>query len=111
MCSLEFPGLDNNIYKKFGKDQVAVVGINPGKLMMGGEPPGAVAMFKKQTGVSFPLGYDKAASYKHFMKRGTAISPFPLDVIIDQKGKIAYVSPRYDHKAMVRVVQSLVGKR
>ena len=65
-------------------------------------------MFREQTRVSFPLGFDTDVSYKSF-RVGKAISPFPLDVIIDRQGRVVYVSRRYDLAAMEAKLAELLG--
>lgn len=76
---------------------------------MGGETPTTLRMFARQTQVSFPIGLDSKASYSSFPKAG-AISPFPLDVIVDADGKIAYVSREYVAEEIVAVIKALVEK-
>ena len=85
------------------------MGINPGKIMMGGESPAMVELFARQTGVTFPVGFDKGVSYKSFAT-GDAISPFPLDVVIDRSGRIAYASREYDPDALAEVIGKLLAK-
>ena len=85
-----------------------VLGINPGKMMMGGESPAMVKQFAKQTGVSFPVGFDNGASYKDF-RYGASISPFPMDIIIDRQGRIAYANREYNADAMVAVIEKILA--
>ena len=66
-------------------------------------------MFAEQTQVKFPIGLDPAKSYRSFPQNG-AISPFPLDVIVDAQGKIAYVNRDYDAPEMTRVIESLLDR-
>lgn len=109
MCSLEFPDIERTLVSRYKDRGLVVVGINPGKIMMGGESPAMVEMFARQTSISFPLGFDKGTSYKYF-PYGDAISPFPLDVLIDQKGRIVYAKRKYDAAALTRAVEQLLGK-
>lgn len=39
-----------------------------------------------------------------------ASAPFPLDVVVDQDGAIAYVDTRYDPAAMEAVIEGLLGR-
>ncbi len=109
MCSLEFPDIDKQIYRTRKNKGVEVIGINPGKLMLGGEGPVTVKMFAKQTDITFPIGFDKGRSYLNF-RMGKAISPFPLDVIIDKRGKVRYVKRRYDLASMRAMVDKLLAE-
>jgi len=36
-------------------------------------------------------------------------SPFPLDYIIDQEGKVAYHDTEYDPRRMIRIINNLLG--
>ena len=108
MCTLEFPELEKNLHDRYG-DRVQIVGVNPGKMMMGGESPAMVQQFVDQTGVTFPMGFDTGETYKEYA-RGRAISPFPLDVIIDQQGRIVYAKRMYEGDAMVAVIDELLAQ-
>jgi hypothetical protein len=37
-----------------------------------------------------------------------SISPFPLDVVIDREGRIAYISREYDADALRQVIEQLL---
>ena len=76
-------------------------------MMMGGESHAQVQAFIDQTRVTFPVGFDNGESYKGY-EYGGAISPFPLDIIIDADGKIAYSKRRYDPAKMLAVIERLV---
>ncbi len=66
--------------------------------------------FQEQTGATFPIGWAIDNSYSTFRRgSGASISPFPLDVIIDQDGRIAYLSAEYEPALMQAVVESLLG--
>ena len=86
-----------------------VVGINPGKVVRVVDPdsPALMRLFRKQTGVTFPLGYDTKKTYRVFGKRGEAISPFPLDIIVAPDGTIAYVSQKYEPRLIKEVIDRL----
>jgi peroxiredoxin len=110
VCSLEFPDLELNIYKKFSRDDVVVVGVNPDPKLNGGETPATLEMFAKQTKVTFPMGLDASESYRAF-EYGEAISPFPLDVIVAPDGTIAYAKREYDAGEMTAVIEKLLDAR
>ena len=109
MCSLEFPDLDLAVFQKYRDRGVRVIGVNPDPKLAGGETAATLTLFAQQTRVSFPLGVDADKSYQHF-SRGGAISPFPLDVVVDRQGKLAYVSREYDAAALTRVIDELLQK-
>ena len=109
MCGLEFPDLEASVYQPYKDQDVIVVGINPGAMMMGGESAARVRAFVDQTRVTFPVGFDDGDSYKMF-PYGGAISPFPLDVIVDRDGTIVYAERRYDGRAIRRAVADAVAR-
>ncbi len=85
--------------------------MDPGGLF-GGETAGIVRNFIRQTGITFPVAFDHKGSYKEFRSLGgKGLAPFPLDVIIDQQGRIAYVSRKYEAKRMRRVIERLLKQK
>ena len=91
------------------KDQgLQVIGIDQGGLM-GGDTQAIVEQFIEQTGVTFPVGWDASSSYFSY-PQNNALSPFPLDVVVDKEGRIAYFSREYDGEAMRAVVHALMAQ-
>ncbi len=74
---------------------------------LGSETPATIAAFKEQTGVSFPLlvGDDTKSSYAN--NDGT-ITPYPLDVVADASGTIAYLRHELDVAALEQTIQALL---
>ncbi len=73
---------------------------------MGGDDAAIVQGFIDQTGVTFPLGWDSTNSYFDY-PQDDSISPFPLDVLVDRDGTIAYFSRTYDGEELRGVVEAL----
>lgn len=109
MCSLEFPDIEKQIHQRWKDRGLVVVGVNPARKAMGGESPATMRMFREQTGATFPFGFDDGSSYME-LRSPQAISPFPLDVIIDRDGRIVYSSQRHDIEAMVETLENLLEK-
>jgi peroxiredoxin len=88
---------------------LVVVGANPGGLG-GAESAEQLQQFVEQTGVTFTIARDRSStSYRTFANGGgSAISPFPLDVLIDAQGRIAYISREYEPAELEAVVESLL---
>lgn len=107
MCGLEFPDLETNLWRPFRERGLQVVGVNPGGLFEG-DSAELVARFVAQTGVTFPVGRDLSGSYGVF-RGGATISPFPLDVVVDRGGRIAYVSRQFDPEALRAAVEPLLA--
>ncbi len=59
--------------------------------------------------MSFPVGWDNNNSYSAFSQSG-AISPFPLDVVVDRKGVIAYINREYDSTNLQAAVDALMSQ-
>ncbi|MEN8007292.1 MAG: FlgD immunoglobulin-like domain containing protein [Candidatus Krumholzibacteriota bacterium] len=57
--------------------------------------------------VSFPILLDTQATYNLYRQTG-ATSPFPLDYVIDQGGRVAYFGTEYDPEAMTAVIDELL---
>lgn len=83
-----------------------VIGIDQGGLM-GGDTTEIVQSFVDQTGVTFPVGWDAAGSYNQYPNLG-AISPFPLDVVVDENGNIAYINREYDAEGLLAAIEKLL---
>ncbi len=84
------------------------MGIDQGGLM-GGDSAAIVQAFINQTGVTFPVGWDASSSYFAFPNAGS-ISPFPLDVVIDRDGRIAYINREYDSEGLRLAVEQLLNQ-
>jgi peroxiredoxin len=94
------------MWQTYRERGVVVIGVASGGLQ-GGDTPEILADFIKQTGVTFPVGWDDNDSYLQ-LRPGGGVSPFPVDVIIDKQGRIQYREPRYDAEAMRAVVEQLL---
>ena len=57
--------------------------------------------------VSFPILVETRTSYNIYRQTG-ATSPFPLDYVIDQAGRVAYFGTEYDPEEMVAVIDELL---
>ncbi len=61
------------------------------------------------TGVSFPVVDDTAGTYGQYDRVG-ASAPFPLDVIVDQRGVVRYQSVGYEPDAMAKTIDELLAR-
>lgn len=64
--------------------------------------------FIDQTQVTFPVGWDDSGSYFNYRQPG-GISPFPLEVVVDRDGSIAYLSNQFNSAELQAVVDGLMG--
>jgi len=75
---------------------------------MGADDTATVQAFVDQTQITFPAGIELSSSYSVLRSAVESISPYPLDVIIDQNGNLAYLAGEYDPDAMRAVVDQLL---
>ncbi len=83
-----------------------MLGLSGGGLF-GTESSVTVQAFKEQTGVTFPLLLNDSSYFEY--ARSSAISPFPLDVILDGEGTIRYLQREFDGDAMRDTIESLLA--
>jgi hypothetical protein len=57
--------------------------------------------------VSFPILLETQLTYRDYRQTG-ASSPFPLDYVIDQNGRVAYFNTEYDPDGMAAVIDELL---
>ena len=70
-----------------------------------------MTQFQEQAGVTFPIGYTTDNSYQSFRAGGdSSISPFPLDVVIDRKGAIRYISREYEPSQLQAAIDAALAE-
>jgi len=92
-----------SIGQKFKSEPVVIIGINIGENLE------LVKNFITAIGIDFPvlMDVDGLVVSDHDQFGGT--SPFPLDYIIDQEGKVAYHDTEYDPRRMTEIMNDLLG--
>ena len=80
-----------------------------GSGLFGNESADTIEGFIEQTGVTFPI-LRGDTTYRNYANPDGAISPYPLDVIIDREGRITYLRHEYDGDAMVAEVERLLAQ-
>ncbi len=61
--------------------------------------------------MTFPIGWSLEDSYTLFrIDGGDAISPYPLEVVVDRQGIIRYVSREFDLAALESIVEEVVAE-
>ncbi len=95
--------LNGAIWERYQDDDVVVIG-----LASGGETSDDVAYFIETFLIDFPVVYDAGVTYLSYLQ-DWATSPYPLDYIIDQEGKIAYFNSEYDTDGMIASIDALLG--
>jgi hypothetical protein len=73
------------------------------------ESTSTIEGFREQTGVTFPLLVGDR-TFSEYAAPDGAISPYPIDVIIDKKGVIRYLRREFDGEAMEATIQALLAQ-
>jgi hypothetical protein len=109
------PDIEDRFWKKYKDRGLVVVGANPGgRGGLRGEPStddlGGVQRFTERLGVTYRVGLEQTGNYVAFADNFRGPNPFPIDVIVDRDGKIAYVAREYDPEAMSAVIERLLTR-
>jgi len=97
------PHIEEEVWQEWKDDGLVVIGIDRD------EPLETVLKFKEKTGVSYPLALDPGA--KIFQKFAEEKAGVTRNIIIDKKGKIAFLTRLYDpaeFDEMKTVIESLL---
>lgn len=107
--------MDDRFWRKYRDKGLVVVGVNPGG--RGGiqgddatDDMGGVQRFTEKLGVTFRVGLEQTGNYRRFTENFRGANPFPVDVILDRNGIVAYVAREYDPAAMEVVIQKLLSR-
>jgi len=103
VCGPEFSDLEGAIWQRYQDEDVVVLGINAGQ-----DPVDDIEHFVEIFQISFPVLIDDAGVGFQYQQSG-AVSPFPLDYVIDQDGDVAYWATEYDPDAMTAVIDALLA--
>lgn len=68
-----------------------------------GEKPEAIDQFKANYGVSFDMWIDNNSNYQKLIEPGGR--QFPLEVVIDRKGKVVYLENAYYPGEAIKAVK------
>ncbi|MFT7520971.1 MAG: hypothetical protein ACI9MC_003122 [Kiritimatiellia bacterium] len=71
--------------------------------------PETVIRWVDNTGVGFPVFMDESNTYNRY-DQTAASAPFPLDVVIDKRGVVRYVSTRYEPEKIETVIEQLMDE-
>ena len=77
-------------------------------LSSGGESIADLEVFNSAFQVSFPILPGASTAYNLYRQPG-GTSPYPLDYVIDQEGRVAYFNTEYDPEAMVATIDELLA--
>lgn len=108
MCSLEFPDLETQIWQPYAGQDIQVLGLS-GSGLFGTESASTLEAFRDQTNVTFPLLMGDTTINTYANPDG-AISPYPIDVIVDKQGIIRYLRHEFDAEAMQATIEQLLAQ-
>lgn len=103
VCIKEMPHIEEEVWQQWKDDGLIVIGVDRD------EPMETVLKFKEKTGVTYPLALDPGA--KIFQKFAEEKAGVTRNIIIDKKGKIAFLTRLYDpveFDEMKDVIESLL---
>ena len=90
--------------KKYG-DKIAVIAIDAH-----GDSVEGVQNFVANLLTSFPIGLEDPATktYAALNQQFKGANPFPVDVVVNQEGKITYIAREYDPDAITAAIDELL---
>ena len=90
------------IGQRFESEAVVLIGVNISENLE------IIKNFIISFGITFPVLIDPdQAVIKDYLQR-VSTSPFPLDYIIDQQGKVAYHNTEYNPRRMIEIINNLL---
>ncbi len=101
MCGLEFPDLEILDQQR---SEFTVIGL------AGSDDLTTVQAFLAQTGVTFPIAWDDGV-LRNQVAFPPAISPYPRQVLVDRRGRIAYVASEHRAEALTAAIDAALAAR
>ena len=103
VCRKEMPHLEKDVWQQFKEKGLVLVGIDRD------EPIETVIQFQKDMGTTYPLALDPGAEiFGLFADKNSGVT---RNVVIDQKGKIVFLTRLFEEKEynqMIEVIKSLL---
>jgi peroxiredoxin len=105
VCRKEMPHLEQDVWKAYKDKNVVLIGVDRD------EPLEKVQKFRQDIQVTYPLSLDPGAEiFGRFAQKKAGVT---RNVVIDQSGKIVFLTRLYDvneFKEMVKVIDGLASK-
>ncbi len=105
VCRKEMPHLETDVWKAYQDKNVVLIGVDRD------EPLEKVQKFHQDMQITYPLALDPGADiFGRFANKKSGVT---RNVVIDQKGKIVFLTRLYDEKEfgeMVNVINRLAGQ-
>lgn len=101
------PDIEQRFLQQYGSRGLTVVALDAHDAL---EQIDQVARFVGKLGVSYPAGLEQTDTYQALTANFEGTNPFPVDVVIDRDGTIAYIAREYDPDAMAEVIERLLAR-
>jgi hypothetical protein len=102
VCGPEFSDLESAIRQQYDETDVVVLGLYDN----GASDPN-LQIFLDAFQITFPILLNTGSSYSLYRQPG-GTSPYPLDYVIDQAGRVAFFGTEYDPEGMAAVIDELL---
>ncbi|MAI87381.1 MAG: hypothetical protein CMF99_09650 [Candidatus Marinimicrobia bacterium] len=103
ICRKEMPHLEKDVWQEFKEKGLVLVGVDRD------EPIETVIQFQKEMGTTYPLALDPGAEiFGLFADKNSGVT---RNVVIDQQGKIVFLTRLFDeeeYNQMIEVIKSLL---
>ena len=103
VCRKEMPHLEKDVWQKFKEKDLVLIGVDRD------EPFEKVIQFQKEMGTTYPLALDPGAEiFGLFADKNSGVT---RNVVIDQKGKIVFLTRLFEkeeYNQMIEVIKSLL---
>jgi hypothetical protein len=101
------PDIEQRFYQTYKDQGLVVVALNAHDTV---DDIAQVQQFVDNLGVTFDIGIEETETYTSLVQNFAGLNPFPVDVLIDKKGMIRYVSREYDPYAIDELIQQLLAE-
>lgn len=103
VCRIKMPHLEKDIWKRYKDKNLVLIGIDRD------EPLKIVVDFKKEMGITYPVGLDLGA--KIFSLYAEKNSGVTRNVVIDREGKIVFLTRLFkekEYQKMIKKIESIL---
>ena len=106
VCVPEMSDLETAVWRPLRDRGLVMWGLNPGR----GDSLQDVSVFAEQLDLTFPLMFDTVDYWEQFERSDDAISAFPIQVLIDRRGKVRLVRRRYERGVLLEAIERALSE-
>ena len=103
VCRIEMPHLEKDIWKRYKDKNLVLIGIDRD------EPLKIVIDFKKEMGITYPVGLDLGAEiFSLYAEKNSGVT---RNVVIDREGKIVFLTRLFkedEYQKMIKKIESIL---